>query len=266
MQERELAHRIVHFYQDEVVWHCRSKSACECGATPSLRRDSSFSTLRDIGIAHSQNDMVSDFGRRWTAVIEEYMSLALTHEADLLPALSGMAHYVHAQNASGQYIAGLWERDIVLQLCWHVAEPLGPSQRRADSPSFSWVALAPHVRWALHYSKRSGYPVPSFVSADVRLATRNPYGKISRCCVTMKIPSLTGNDLVMCLTKAEEAGAMRWAVFATYMDCEEGYSDIWGHSSLLEEVEHDLSTVTCLALWQDKTEIEALLLRPVAGR
>ncbi|KAH8732031.1 heterokaryon incompatibility protein-domain-containing protein [Phaeosphaeriaceae sp. PMI808] len=56
MQERELAHRVVHFLPEEMIWNCRTITDCECDNVPikdllpgSGREDefSSFSTFRD---------------------------------------------------------------------------------------------------------------------------------------------------------------------------------------------------------------------------
>ena len=87
------------------------------------------------------NDQSFAFGKAWAAVIEEYSNLGITHDTDILPALSGLAQHVEGHNP-GQYIAGLWERDISYQLSWYRwNNPQGRNSSRCmDSPTFSWVA------------------------------------------------------------------------------------------------------------------------------
>lgn len=82
---------------------------------------------------------------QWHNIVGEYSSCTLTKGADRLPALSGLAHRV--EPFLGNYLAGLWEKSLVLNLTWRV-EQLTPGLQRPQGyrgPSWSWVSVKPGV-------------------------------------------------------------------------------------------------------------------------
>jgi hypothetical protein len=269
MQERELACRIVHFFPDEVVWRCRSDVDCECGVKPEEVdwAFSPFSTLRNANLSNPTTDPVFEFGGLWTDVVAEYFPLAITDDADKLPALSGIAQHVQTHNNPGQYIAGLWERDIVSQLSWHKIP--GPDFSRGNSnvPSFSWAGWKATRKDALWWPEVSRFnlSMSAFVSADVRLATSNPFGNVSSCCLTLNGPLMSGSNLATMIE--ESARKVHQMPCDVHMDVIRSSSDETDHTSRLSRLISDLSTAVCLALWgedsSDGPVAVGLLLRPV---
>jgi hypothetical protein len=211
MQERELARRIVHFCFDEIVWRCRTRSCCECGVL-AKRSDESLSSLSafsDLASDNSDAKKEYAFGKAWAGLILTYSHLNITKATDRLPALSGLARYLE-QFQPGQYIAGLWEKDIAVQLAWmrryeKVRDPDPPDsdvddsfcQRESlDGPSFSWVSASFYIKWPIIYIFKEYKPRCIFVATTNTLATANPYGHILDCSITVRGRTLQGSELL----------------------------------------------------------------------
>lgn len=64
-------------------------------------------TIRDQNAAYTM----------WRGIVERYSTKELTYEYDRLPALSGLASRF-ASLFNDRYLAGLWEGDLPLALCW----------------------------------------------------------------------------------------------------------------------------------------------------
>lgn len=54
---------------------------------------------------------------RWFAIVKDFTGRNLTVQADVLPALSGLAA-AYQNPLRDEYVAGLWRRDIVRGMCW----------------------------------------------------------------------------------------------------------------------------------------------------
>jgi hypothetical protein len=113
----------------------------------------------------------------------------MTEPTDMLPALSGIAKSVeHLQ--PGKYIAGLWERDIALQLGWIRSE--GAPRMGLHGPTFSWVATKYPVHWPSFFPNELPKVRCKYVDSTCKLATANPYGHVHECSITvrgLKIPT-----------------------------------------------------------------------------
>jgi len=251
MQERELANRIVHFFPDELVWRCQSTTDCECGveATQAHLNRSAFSNLQHTELTDSPSRPITTFGHHWKNILDEYMTLGITKEADILPALSGVAQHVQIQNNPGQYIAGFWERDIVHQLAWHYAALPGTSKTWSDNPSFSWTASpARGIRWdrTQHIYTSHVHPLALYVSAEVHLATSNPYGKTSECSLTLRGPTMSGTNLI----KVYDTAGTTDREDTLYMDHRDAKSAEESKTVPLANLISDPTNVVCLALWR----------------
>lgn len=190
-QERVLSPRNLHFCKDELVWECGQETVCECGSMPKtrnlkrkfalaarlpaeevstqsrsrvriiqlsdpeseedeeLRTGISPSELLEYGRARAIWRMIDNAIRQWHGIVEQYSALELTHDKDRLPALSGLAERMAP--FLGNYLAGLWRRSIVPDLCWRVDKLVPGHQRPAEyrGPSWSWVSTKAKVAfWA----------------------------------------------------------------------------------------------------------------------
>jgi hypothetical protein len=129
----------------------------------------------------------------WTKLLKAYGQLKLTKLTDTLPALSGFARYAEHLRP-GQYLAGMWERDIAMQLAWQRKEiQWGGPQSSLDSPSLSWISASYGYQWI---RPSSGYtPRCTFISATSTLATANPYGHVPQCSITLRDRTIQGAKL-----------------------------------------------------------------------
>lgn len=95
-QEFSLSKCMIHFTKQELMWSCREVECCECG------RGGESSNIEDGA---------------WDWAVNHYMTLDLTYSSDRLPAIGGVAKRV-AEKTGNNYLAGLWEENIVFGLLW----------------------------------------------------------------------------------------------------------------------------------------------------
>lgn len=81
---------------------------------------------------------VSEIIYTWTRLVQTYTRGGLTKETDKLVAISGLAKGLAAQSGM-EYLAGLWNHQLVQQLLWRAESP---SKRPAvfRAPSWSWAS------------------------------------------------------------------------------------------------------------------------------
>ncbi|KAI0139085.1 HET-domain-containing protein [Hypoxylon sp. NC0597] len=140
---------------------------------------------------------------QWHRIVEQYSPLALTKDADRLPALSGLAERMAP--FLGKYLAGLWNKSLLRDMAWRV-DKLDPGHRRPAKyrgPSWSWVSVNTGVSFLTEAEMtsvsalrcfgqnviRTGIYTPSatsaqdivapnIVSVEVKTEGRNPYGVV----------------------------------------------------------------------------------------
>ncbi|KAK4466898.1 HET-domain-containing protein, partial [Cladorrhinum samala] len=136
-QERLLSPRVLHFHDQEMVWECRTTTACECGF---LSHTAWFrSARREQYRSNSRREILGL--NAWMKMIVRYSALQLTYESDRLPALSGLAkQFAESLHGKVRYLAGLWENDLWRGLGW----ASHANTRRSKSltlPSWSWISM-----------------------------------------------------------------------------------------------------------------------------
>jgi hypothetical protein len=133
LQERLLPLRTLHFTSTEVFWECHQKIACETFIEQfptSLAYHDSF--FKKEPISRSM----------WGWIVERYSGCKLTKPKDKLVAISGVARIIQEQTRD-QYIAGMWRKDLELQLCWFKPPGVWQDQRVLPyrAPTWSWASL-----------------------------------------------------------------------------------------------------------------------------
>jgi hypothetical protein len=80
--------------------------------------------------------------------VTDYSPRQLTFPSDKLPAISGLASKFHgiaeACNRGSRYLAGLWEKDLMMELSWRLdtkQESFHPIPREYRAPSWSWASV-----------------------------------------------------------------------------------------------------------------------------
>jgi hypothetical protein len=190
-QERLLSRRIVFYNYGELSFQCLEGSFCECeniSIPPHAKMSNAHGMIvqmairRQIaGISTSQKD-TPDYWKTWESMWESmvttYMSLNLTNQRDVLPAISGCAKVI-ADVTGDQYHAGLWGRDFAKTLLWYNSSTKKDKKSRPQSttPTWSWASLSP-AQSVLFLDVK---PILMDSSMKVKCKPKgaNPFGEIS---------------------------------------------------------------------------------------
>jgi hypothetical protein len=154
MQERLLAHRVIHFTVSEIVWECMHLVDCECGE---LRRRGIRDSIKQnmyplYVLAEATDDKIDiDTAPQWQHIIEDYTVGELTVEGDRLVAIAGFARKFQNYH-SWRYFAGLWEKYFQSCLIWEVVKyEIDRPERNFGNyvaPSWSWASARSPVKYA----------------------------------------------------------------------------------------------------------------------
>jgi hypothetical protein len=155
LQEREISTRNIHFSRRLLLWECNTTKATSelpwnrpplrdlLQPLPVMQR--AMSSTRPV-VNLSGESMAPDgpfrVREKWFELMEDYMSRFLSHGADKLPALSGLAQSFQPRLPASQYLAGLWSEQLPYSLLWRTTVPdsqlwttVGNKSRRNPKPS-----------------------------------------------------------------------------------------------------------------------------------
>ena len=122
----------------------------------------------------------------WNDIIQSYSAMELTYPTDKLVAIGGLAARAR-EHIGGRYIAGMWERVIILQLLWSLFKESQPSHgsgyfhgpRPYTAPSWPWASVDSELIINNRVSLKGYIEVAEVVSYDVQLLDySNPYGRV----------------------------------------------------------------------------------------
>lgn len=135
---------------------------------------------------------VYKFHRYWRRVlVPEYTRRALSKDSDRLIALQAIASDIWPRIAD-EYLAGMWEGDLVNQLCWKSADGPGlPADNQ--SPSWSWSSIrGPVIPCLAEEFEHRRFDLPQFtvLSAKCELASKSPCGRILSGSVTLRATAM----------------------------------------------------------------------------
>jgi hypothetical protein len=144
-QECALSPRVLNFAPSELIWECKSELKSESRYEPRY--------IPSLGMAQKLAGAAKHPLDRWRQLVQSYTTRKLTHEADILPAVSGMAQMV-SEVTKSQYLAGLWRFDLPWGLLWEViqgvADPFPTMPENYTSPSWSWASIKGHIKTCNH--------------------------------------------------------------------------------------------------------------------
>lgn len=85
----------------------------------------------------------------WYGMVSEYSNLQLTKtDEDRMAALAGIVKRIQNHQRMGRYLIGLWEKSLILDLCWERGLISSPdSRRKSRYPSWSWASVHTQVMW-----------------------------------------------------------------------------------------------------------------------
>ncbi|KAI8966892.1 HET-domain-containing protein [Daldinia sp. FL1419] len=174
-QERMVSPRILYFLESEIMFHCFSEHACECGEEGcpyEARAKGQYMRIirefeENVKKAQTLNKEVDLNDRTWQVlaslwrknIVESYSGLLLTQPRDKLFALGAMANQFQQLRPRETYLAGLWSGSLIVDLCWVCNNWLWdgnvPSKKEAlrrpySLPTWSWASLQFGIRFPEH--------------------------------------------------------------------------------------------------------------------
>jgi hypothetical protein len=166
LQEQMLSRRVLHFTPSELRFQCRTSETCECRFTSCSAEEeqlqlpladttpSPYSPAMMVAWEEGGHD---DPFRLWHRVVEEYTRRKLTVPSDKLIAISGIARRFEEkvigsrpEAESPSYLAGLWKRNLMVDLLWTVNDDAADETRHVAkyrAPSWSWASMDGHVKY-----------------------------------------------------------------------------------------------------------------------
>ena len=175
LQEQVLTRRSLIFGSSSglMKWKCSGAELSEEEPFPDTlsnlsnkkRPDDVLNRVR-CAAGHSESECADCEG--WYRMVEHYSRRSLTHSADALPALSGLAN-VTSKTYKWTYLAGLWMEDLSSGLVWYIYKssledsfderppPSTLSNHAQDShrvPSWSWAS---QYGWQINFLRMETY-------------------------------------------------------------------------------------------------------------
>ncbi|CAN9368819.1 unnamed protein product [Alternaria alternata] len=182
-QERLMSKRKLIFGRDQTYWECNSLVQSESKtqrrdkfANMNRQNNDEFRAFSDPIYKMDGTQSRKSSADLWMNLVSQYSRCSLTYETDKLPSLSGLAR-TFAQRFGGSYVAGLWQGQIPCSLSWFIefhGTPTGTYKREYCAPSWSWASINGSVIF-----RNQGNNELEVVSADIELAGRDLYGKVS---------------------------------------------------------------------------------------
>lgn len=191
-QECQLGPRLLYCDGEQLSWECLTSARTEAMPTDSTRPDTKGSYYLRMPIS------IDNFGFRtgrtptakftlWYRMVERYSGRALTYPDDKLPGIAGLARNFQnmfqklPQNPLN-YLAGLWEQDLLWALLWRTLQSTNPAIYR--SPSWSWTSLDSDVAHEGMTLRASEFFV-EVLEVFVFVPGLNPFGKVASGKVTL---------------------------------------------------------------------------------
>lgn len=144
-QERLCARRYVSFGPREVTWSCQTTTRCECDSVEVVDENRRYRERNlELYLPHTPAQELHGHWRR--DIVPFYTQRELTKSSDKLRALSAIAAWF-GRKLKSNYIVGLWEQDLILDLLWSTKKPgrreefEGPSKIYYNAPTWTWITF-----------------------------------------------------------------------------------------------------------------------------
>lgn len=155
------------------------------GAKPQTKSDPSILHGHREGRNVTQSICVTDDLDLWFSIVETYSSRIFTYDKDILPALSGIASTMINLRDRGEYLAGLWTKNVPLALTWNsINESACHRIDSVSTPTWSWASRTGKVVWRRHHYLSEHWV--EFVAGATETNNINPFGDVHAGYVTLR--------------------------------------------------------------------------------
>lgn len=174
-QENVLCRRLVRYTRSGLIWDCKSidRVQLDDGELPwSLsqwgKRETSLQQVATV------NPL-----RTWYLMVQSYTQRELTYVTDRLPAISGVAAWLHQYTKCG-YFAGHWESNLTRSLCWirsMSGELFNCGQYIA--PSWAWPSIGKHIRYGSLLNDSEWTDLATIRAVSCSTKSGNKFGQVT---------------------------------------------------------------------------------------
>lgn len=189
-QEMRLSRRTLHFCSQEVVWECQNARRSESRFIEQpLGSKDTRTYMHTMYEATPYSKLAKDPRMLWYRTIQEYSRLQLTFEEDKMPALAALTQDMEAMRVDDRFLAGLWEKTLLLDLLWMVwPAPKTGLRATTRAPTWSWASVRSQVIWGSSVE----YILSSVKVDNIRYVTTGPpsMGVIQEASITLRVPLL----------------------------------------------------------------------------
>lgn len=213
-QEIFLSPRVLHFSGGEVVYICRSDAWCQCDLADS-NDHLSRNQVKETPHPSISRDPLQPW-QVWNIYVSDLSYLSFTYEKDRLAAMAGLAARFATVYDTGKYLAGLWEKHMIRNLCWKIGAPFEQEMAsRPDElstiPSWSWASTKGKIRPTIGLTfDLPPLPITSVVvEIDVKPANPSYLGHLDRGIITLR--GLTFKAIIV-LKKSELFNVPEYAI------------------------------------------------------
>ena len=222
VQELLLSSRILYLTGQQLFWECFELTACATypGGLPPRNQDNwmpreiiwqahkcandGLQAIRDIAEPAAQKE----FRKLWTGIVKMFTERDLTVRSDRLIALAGVAE-VMGQALNDEYCAGLWQRNLAVELYWYppAGRGLKPRPSGYRAPSWSWASLDGRCSPAFFADDETTDRLIRIIECRIETATNEPFGVVKAGSVTLC------GWLATIRLKSRQDSAREWSVF-----------------------------------------------------
>jgi hypothetical protein len=146
-QERYLASRQLNFAKSQTYWECRELIASEqfpAGIPKPLRNFDPYNqACPPSGKPSLDFPSESDLRQAWAALVDFFSACKFTKSSDKMIAFAGLAKEMR-DATKDMYLAGLWQKGLIKQLCWATDFDVRRTDYRLREP----IYMAPSWLWA----------------------------------------------------------------------------------------------------------------------
>lgn len=141
-QERALSPGILHFTPRQMWWECTEHVVNEAFPTITLP----WLTAQSFGAGAirllNAESSLGEIYDSWHDFVRHYATTMLTFETDRFPAVVGIARIYAGALHDDNFIAGMWEGDLVRSLAWSTDKKARRIPSVQIAPSWSWASLS----------------------------------------------------------------------------------------------------------------------------